>query len=57
MALCSAAFVGSLSPFPSSQYGYTDGHCCVTTVDKVVATQSRASLLYGEILPAGALTG
>ena len=36
--------------------GYTDGHCCVTGSDKAVASYNKSSLLYGEILPAGAHT-
>lgn len=33
--------------------GYTDGHTCVTAADEAAAGAAEASLLYGEVLPAG----
>ncbi len=33
--------------------GFTDGHHCITDDDKRDAKALGASLLYGEILPAG----
>jgi hypothetical protein len=38
---------------PPAQTGYTDGHYCLTQVDKDKASGEGASLLYGEILPSG----
>jgi hypothetical protein len=35
------------------QVGFTDGHFCITEDDKAQAKVASASLLYGEILPAG----
>jgi hypothetical protein len=36
--------------------GYTDGHHCIQETDTSKAEQAGASLLYGEVLPAGTLT-
>ncbi len=33
--------------------GYTDGHHCIKSDDTSKAEQAGASLLYGEVLPAG----
>jgi len=33
--------------------GYTDGHHCIQDSDTMKAEQAGASLLYGEVLPAG----
>ena len=33
--------------------GYTDGHHCIQETDTTKAEQAGASLLYGEVLPAG----
>jgi len=38
---------------PTEQVGFTDGHHCITDIDKDEAKLSGASLLYGEILAAG----
>jgi hypothetical protein len=39
---------------PVTEVGMTSGHFCLTDRDKAIAMTRGASLLYGELLPAGA---